>query len=277
MRKDFFLLFIFSIVYSVVSYPRTEANHQFTIVATTSLIGSIVQEVGGDKVELVTIVPSGMCPGHFDIKPGDVKALEDAQVILEHGFEGESFIEKMLPPVNNEDSLRVTLNVKGNWMVPEVYILAIDKIVEVLCRVKPEYADFFKSKASSYKEELLGVSSRIRHELTPLRVGEIKVVCSKMQTEFLAWLGFDIVATYDRPEDFTPGELEDIIRKAREANIKLVVDNLQSGAKAGVPIANELRCPRVVLTNFPKDFEGKLSYIESLKENVSKVLGAIRE
>lgn len=276
-RQLGFWLLIYLFVLGIISgsvYGQ-EQKDRLKIVVTTSLIGSIVQEVGEDRVEVITIVPSGMCPGHFDIRPGDIKVLEDAQVALEHGFEGELFVKDMLKLIENEDLLRVTLNVKGNWMVPDIHIQAVDRIVEVLSQVKPEYAELFKSKALDYKKEITNLARQIQQEAKELRVSEVKVVCSGMQAEFVDWVGFDIVATYHRPENFTPRQLKEIINRAKQANVKLVIDNLQSGAKAGVPIANEIKRPHLILTNFPQDFEGRLSYLNSLEENASKLFRAV--
>jgi zinc transport system substrate-binding protein len=258
-------------------YGQDQKNDVLKAVATTSLIASIVQEIGGDRVEVVTIVPSGMCPGHFDIRPEDVKLLEEAQIVLEHGFEGESFVEEMLKSIDNLGLRRIVLDVEGNWMVPEIYVKAIDKVVEALCRVEPDQTRLFKSKALDYKQEIINLSEQIQQEVKQSMVNKVKVVCSSMQAEFVDWLDFEIVATYGRPEEFTPRELSKIIDKAKEADVRLVIDNLQSGAKAGVPIADELKIPHVVLTNFPQDFMGKLSYPKSLKENVFILLQALKE
>jgi len=258
-------------------YAEEKEGKLLKIVATTSLIGSIVQEVGADKVEVVTIIPSGMCPGHFDIRPEQVKVLEEARAILEQGIEGELFVEDILELIENEDLLRTTLGIEGNWMIPEVHIQAVDEITQILCQVEPEYADLFESRALDYKEEISIFSRQIKQEAQELRVSEVKVVCSRMQVEFADWLGFEIVATYGRPEDFTPRELKEIIKKAKEADAELVIDNLQSGPKAGIPIADEIKGEHLVLTNFPQDFKGRLSYPKSLKENASKLFRAIKE
>ena len=91
-------ILIVSIAFSLLlgfSY-HDSIQKKIKIVATTSLIASIVEEVGGDRFDVVTIVPFGMCPGHFDIRPGDVKLLEEASLLLEHGWEGKLFVDKMV-------------------------------------------------------------------------------------------------------------------------------------------------------------------------------------
>ncbi len=66
-----------------------EATPQLKVVTTTSLISSIVEKVGGDKVEVANIIPPAQCPGQFDVKPSDVQMLADAKLFLMHGWQGE--------------------------------------------------------------------------------------------------------------------------------------------------------------------------------------------
>ena len=52
------------------------------VATTTSLLGALAKEIGGERVDVVTIILPAACPGHFDTKPGDVKALADARLFL---------------------------------------------------------------------------------------------------------------------------------------------------------------------------------------------------
>jgi zinc transport system substrate-binding protein len=53
----------------------------------------------------------------------------------------------------------------------------------------------------------------------------------------------------------------------------MVVDNLQSGPDAGKGIAETLRVPHVVLTNFPSE----KGYLATLRENVDAILTASKK
>ncbi len=263
------VLFLFCLfVFSSFGYKKEK---KLKVVATTSLISSILQEVGEDKIEIITIVPPAVCPGHFDIKPKEVEDLAEARLFLEHGFEKKLFTDSLIDSVKNSKLKRVTLDIKGNWMVPTIYITAIDRIVEVLSKIKPEYSDFFKKEAAEYKKKIAEFSAQIKKKADDLKIKEIKIVCSKMQVDFLKWMGFKVIATYDREENTGISQLKEIIEKAKKEKVKLVVDNLQTQSKLGACIAHELGVHLVVLTNFPKEFSGKFSYLESLKENVSKI------
>lgn len=260
---------------STDSFQGQRSNDRLKVVSTTSLIGNIVKKIGGEKVQVVTIVPEGQCPGHFDIRPGDVKVLEEARLLLEHGFEGELFIEDMLNLVENKNLQRMILNENRNWMVPEIQLQAVDKIVDVLCRIKPECENIFLKNAGDYKRAVKNLARDIRLKAKELKVGKVTVASSEMQSEFVDWLGFNIAVIYGRPENFNPVMLKEMIEKGKSEEVKLVIDNLQSGAKAGIPLAEEIGCPHLVLTNFPLEYEGSVSYLKSLKENASKLFQAV--
>lgn len=278
MRKiKIILLGLFCLwVFQGVSYSENIPD-KIKVIASTTLIASILQEVGADRVEVTTIIPAGMCPGHFDIRPADVRALEEARLILKHGFEGEVFVKGILKLIKNSELQKIVLNIKGSWMVPEVYIQAIDKIAQILSQAEPESGGFFKSRARDYKKEVIQAASEIQKKSGELRTDKFKVVCAQMQAEFLDWLGFGIAATYGRPEDFSPRQLKEVIKKAKEENAQLVVDNLQGGSRAGIPIAEELGITHIVLTNFPEPEEGKLSFLRALNGNAGKLFKAIQD
>ena len=74
-----------------------EATPNLKVVTTTSDIASIVEKVGGDKVEVANIIPPAQCPGQFDVKPSDVQMLADAKLFLMHGWQGEHIHHRFNP------------------------------------------------------------------------------------------------------------------------------------------------------------------------------------
>ncbi len=240
------------------------SSEQIRVVATTSLIGSMVRAVGGEKVELTIIVPSGMCPGHFDVKPGDIVNLSDANLILYHGW--EKWMDKL---ASHEDkSNRVKINAAGNSMVPDIHIKATKLVTDALCKADPTYCDLFRDNMKKYEEAINSAVEEMKGKTSNLE--GTKIICAKMQEGFLTWVGFDIAATYGRPEEITPSEMVRVVNLAKTEKVELFVDNLQSGPEAGLTMAEEVGARHVALTNFPL---GKTwdSYVVSLKENINKL------
>src|SRR5512138_1275171 len=62
-------------------------NAKPRIVASTTLITTIIHAVAGDRFAVTTIAPAGLCPGQFDLRPSDVTAANLAVLLLNHGWE----------------------------------------------------------------------------------------------------------------------------------------------------------------------------------------------
>jgi len=251
-------------LFLLISGCGKPATKQVRVVATTSLIGSMARAVGRNAVELTIIVPSGMCPGHFDVKPSDIANLSNADVILYHGF--EKWMDKITAP-EAQDKLH-KLGVSGSAMVPEFHIESAKAVTEALCEAEPGKANVFRENMSKYAGTINSTVQEMNSLLVNLK-GK-KIACADMQKDFLEWIGFDIVATYGRPEDITPVEMAEIIKAAKMGKVELFVDNLQSGPKAGATMAEEVGAKHVTLTNFPigKTWD---AYVVSLRDNINKL------
>lgn len=248
---------------------RSKAS-KLRIATTTSLIGTAAKMIGGDRVDIVTIVPAGMCPGHFDVKPKEVELIADARLFLAHGW--EPWMDDMIGAVANRQQKVEVVDLPGNWMVPDVHLKAVERIRAILCQVDPEGCEYFAKRSEDYQEKIRAAAEEIREEAARRGVGDVNIICSDMQAEFLSWLGFNIIARYGRPSELNPKEMAEIICRARNSNVRLVVDNLQSGSDAGVRIAEEIGADHIIISNFPMHN----SYIETLRENGEKLLLRLR-
>jgi len=250
--------FLFSVSCKKVTTERTK------IIATTSLIGTIVKTIGKDRTNLVTIIPAGMCPGHFDIKPGDMASMYDAKVLLNHGW--EEWMTKLVNSIENEKLITKTIDIEENWMIPEIHKRAASEIANILGEVDLPNKYWYKKNLDNYKRAIDSVAIYLKERTKNLQ--GMRVICSDYQADFLSWLELDIIATYGRPEELTPKELTKLIEVGKKENVQIVIDNLQSSSKVGKQIAAEIGAAHVILTNFPLGN----SYIEALKENVEKIL-----
>jgi len=237
------------------------------VVASTTLISTIVQAIGGDRFAVTTIAPAGLCPGHFDLKPSDVAAANNAKLILNHGWEAwYPALEKAIIPPGPR---RVTLATKGNWMIPDIHKQATAEIAALLAELDTARADTLRLAAEKFRADVDSAGSAARALLAGRDLPAI--IAAEQQAPFLEWLGFRVVATYGLAEDFTAQEMTRLARVALDSSVKLVVDNLQSGPDAGKPLAEALKVKHVTLTNFP--LQG--SYRQSLLDNVTALARAV--
>jgi len=280
--KNPYILAIPILVLSLVVAPllggcSPASTSNLKVVTSTSLIASIVERVGGDKVDVVNIIPPAQCPGHFDVKPGDIQKLADADLFLLHGWQGEMFSQDLIASANNPDLTVVRVDIQGNWMTPPVQQEAADKIASALSQLDKDNSAAYQKSAAEYKAMVEAKGAEAKARLAEADPSSVNVICAEMQAGFVRWAGFNIVATYGRPDSLTPQVVRGLVDKGREGNVTLIIDNLQSGKDAGAGIAEELGCKRVILSNFPGGFDNTETWEKAIDRNVELLLGAIAQ
>lgn len=66
------------------------------VVATTGIIGDLVSQIGGGRVEVRTILPANADPHSFEPAPQDIAMVDDAAVVFVHGLELDAWAETIL-------------------------------------------------------------------------------------------------------------------------------------------------------------------------------------
>src|SRR5690606_8725767 len=66
------------------------------VVATVAPVGALAAEVGGEHIELRTLVGAGADPHSYEITSSDRRALADADVILRNGLGLDRFLDSAL-------------------------------------------------------------------------------------------------------------------------------------------------------------------------------------
>ena len=236
------------------------------VVVTTTHLGALVSAIGRGRTEAVVLVPGGMCPGHFDISPAVVRRAEGADLFLRHAW--ERWVADTARRLTGSEAVAIAS--PGNWMVPERNLAAAEAVRDALARVDPAGSGAYHRNYAAYHAAVDSLARWLDREAAAFR--GVPVAASAQQREFLERVGMLIAAEYGRAEDMSAREVTGVIDAARAANVRLVVDNLQSGPDAGAQIARDLGVPHVTLTNFPLD----AGYEAALRANVASLRRALR-
>jgi zinc transport system substrate-binding protein len=259
----------------------TEETSRLKVVTTTSLMEQVAIRVGGDMVDVVNIIPPAQCPGHFDVKPGDIQKLADADLFLMHGWQGEMFSEELIASADNPDLTTVVINAKvgenTNWMTPPVQKAAVDLIADALSQVDAGNSAAYQEKAVDYKAAIDAKEAEIKGRLARENLAVVNVMCNEQIAGLVQWMGLNIVSIYGRPDSLTPQVVKELVDTARKEGVVLFIDNLQSGADAAAQMAEELGCKRITLTNFPGGFDGTETWEKAIDYDVELLLDTISD
>jgi len=257
------LVSVTNIVYSVENKP--------IVVASTSVLGSIVEDLAGDRVRVVYMVSPSMCPGHYDVKPGDVVTLSEARLVLYHGF--EPWIKELIGAVNSTGSWNGSLvRISGNWNTP-------DSLKKLYIRVAEALKDSLGIDVSARLEKCLKKIDEVAEELKSIArensFEDKPVVVMLWQKPFVEYLGFKIVAAYGPPEKLSPKDISIIEENATKNHAILVIDNMQSGTELGSKIARDIGAVHVVLINFPDSVPGVNNVTQMMLYNAKLLADAV--
>jgi len=256
--------------------PTITPTPKLKVVTSTSLISSIVEQIGGDKVEVANIIPPAQCPGHFDVKPSDMKVLSDAELFLLHGWQGELFTQQLIQSADNPELKVISLNIQGNWMTPTVQAQAIGNITSTLVEIDPQNAAYYQNNAESELEAVTAKGNEFRAELAAGNLSQLNVICDEQVTDLAQWAGFNVVASYPRPEDISAKKMQELIDQGKQAGVALVMGNLQSGTSdAGATMASEIGAVQVTLSNFPGGFDNTETWEKAIEKDVNLMLEAL--
>ncbi len=208
---------------------RPPAEGPPTVVAATSMLAAAAREVAGD-VRIVTIVPPGGCPGHFDLPPSFAGELCGARVVLCHDYQSslrERFVALGVPPASI-----VTVGTSGSLLIPDNYAKLVRRVAQALAER----------------------GFRVRGD-APLNAPAVtnrpwagaRVAASRQQEDFCRWLGLKVTCVLPRPEDLAPKGWAEALQEPAD----LVVANLQEGTQAAEALGRERKLPVAVFSNFP--------------------------
>jgi len=274
------ILVLSFVITSLVGGCSPAGTSKLKVVTSTSLIASLVERVGGDRVDVVNIIPPAQCPGHFDVKPGDIQRLADADLFLLHGWQGEMFSQDLIASANNPNLTVVKIDIEGlgsDWMTPPGQLEATNRITAALCQVDAENSSVYRESATEYKGKISAKEAEIKAKLGQVNPSGVNVMCADMQAGFVEWAGFNIIATYDRNDSSIPQVVRELVDTGREENITLVIDNLQSGQDAAKAIAEDIGCKRIILSNFPGGLDNTETWEKAIDRNVELILEAIAQ
>lgn len=87
----------------------SENAGQIAVVATTSQIGALVQEIAGDQVELHILIGPGVDAHDYEVTPDDIRTMSEADLILRNDIGLDNFLDDSIEAAGGDaDVVTVT-------------------------------------------------------------------------------------------------------------------------------------------------------------------------
>jgi len=89
------IVFFISLTTSYAQENSTQGINKLNIVSSVAPITNIVQNIGGEKINLIGLVPEGVNSHTFDLVPSDAIKINNADLIIIDGLNLETELEKI--------------------------------------------------------------------------------------------------------------------------------------------------------------------------------------
>ena len=257
------IIFIPTIIFSYSPLP----DKKIKIAVTTSNLSTLISEICKDKIDVITIIPTTMCPGSYDIDAKTIKEINRCNAVLYHTW--QPWVKNLKYKTTNLGLVYREIKTEGNLMIPYINLRAAKEILDLLSIWDQDNKDFYEKNFLDYTFRLNFISDEI------IKNGNNKynkkIVCNTKIKSFLEWLGFEIVATYGKSSNISSAEMLMLTKKIKKYKVKYVIDNLQAGTDIGRSLSDDLNLKHIVISNFALGH----SYINTLKNNIEKINKAL--
>ncbi|AFZ55656.1 metal ABC transporter substrate-binding protein [Anabaena cylindrica FACHB-243] len=216
------------------SLPRRNGKPQ--VVATSTVIADLAEEVGGEEIDLLGILQAGADPHVYEPVPADSRVLEAADLILYNGYNLEPGIIKLMnasggkarklavgevvKPLKLEKSKGQIVPDPHVWGSGENAILMVKAIRDGLIELSPEDKDKFTQKAAQLTDELQQLNIWIRQQIQTIPLEKRKLITTHDAFQYYGnTYGIEIagtligISTEEQPSAQTVKQLVDSVKK----------------------------------------------------------------
>lgn len=160
------------------------------VVASFSILADLAREVGGDKVEVVSLVPINADPHVYEPLPSDIKKLNMADVVFVNGLGFEGWLQRLIKAAGFKGDVtvvsdhihprlvfeRTLIRDPHAWhSVPNAKIY-VTNIRDAFIQKAPQWRDYFTQRAAVYLERLSALDGRIRRQIDEVPPPRRKII-----------------------------------------------------------------------------------------------------
>lgn len=305
----FAMLTVLSVLFSACAQSPETTSGKLNVVATTTFIGDVTKQIGGDFIDLSVMMPAGADPHSFEPTPADLGKVADADLVFVNGIAFEAFLEKLIENAGDEakvvtvsEGIETIAFVEGAdehadeehahdhgefdphvWHDPNNVILWANHIADALSTHDPENATTYRANAEAYIAELQSLDTWIEEQ-----VAQIPEANRRLVTEhgtlgyFAARYGFEIVGTaipgFSTLAEPSAQELADLADAIRDLDVKAIFVGNTVNANVVSQIAQDTGIQLVPMyTDSLSAADGPAAtYLDFMKFNVEAMVGALK-
>lgn len=241
------------------------------VVTTTDYTAALTREVGGDKVDVQSLVPPGFNADLYSPRPQDLFKIHQAKLFIMIGLNLEDWARDVVTAADNPDLVKAEIyhgiklldipkdNVDFSFgdihpygnphfqLNPEAGLVMARNIREALVTVDPSDKDTFDKNLAAFQAKIAEGEKRWQAELAPFK-GQAFLPYHESWDYFAAYFHLVIPEPPKMIEEKpgfvpSPRRVEDVVQLAKDKNVRLIVTEPYYDVSVAKTIAERLNVP----------------------------------
>ncbi len=175
------LILAASVFSFVIMKPVVEPSQKLSVVTTTGMIADIIKNIGGDRVDVKSLMGAGVDPHLYKASEGDVNTLSEADMIFYNGLHLETKIGDILEKLGGRKKVvAVTDSIPREnlvqpqafqgqydphvWFDVKMWMKAAEKARDELISFDAENKAYYQTMSADYLNRLEELNDYVKRE-----------------------------------------------------------------------------------------------------------------
>ncbi len=234
------------IALSLAAPAAAQSSDPTRVVATFSILGDMVERIGGEHVAVTTLVGPDGDTHVYQPTPADARAVSEAKVLIVNGLEFEGWLDRLIDasdfngmrvvategiePIAFDDAHDHGAYDPHAWQSLRLAVTYVDNITAALAQADPANAADFYQRRAAYVAEIEALDAEIREMVASLPPDRRTVVTSH---DAFQYFGRDYGLTFLAPQglstesEASAKDVARLIEQMRDEGISAVfVENI---------------------------------------------------
>lgn len=164
---------------------QTDASKKLRVTCTTTLVGDLVKQIAGDKIDLIVVMPAGVDPHTYKPSTADLGNIARADLVFYNGLHLEGKMVELFEHKMSDRSVPVVRDIPHEkllawqegqggahdphiWFDVSLWRLAAKTVCDALSEKDAKNAESYRAGLSKYDAELAALQEEVTAKLSSI-------------------------------------------------------------------------------------------------------------